>query len=442
MRLRKSILGMVFALAAGLPAGPMTALAADTIYIPLMTYRTGPFANVGVPIANGMADYLNMLNARDGGIGGVKLRIEECETSYDPRKGVECYESTREKNPVVTNPYSTAITLQLIPRASVDKIPILSFAYGLSASADGNTFPWIFNPPSTYWDGASSFIKYVAQEEGGVGKLKGKKIGLIHLDVPYGREPIPLLEALARDYGFTLKLYPVAPSEMENQTSVWLGIRRDRPDWLYMQGLGTMSSTAIGEAVKTGYPMSHFIGNWWTGVEDDARSSNPGSKGYLSLDFNQVGQNFPAIRDILKYVVDKGESRVAAREKVGENFYNRGVLNSVYIAEAIRNAQRLTGNKVITGADMRRGLETLNIDQARLKALGLDGFAAPVQVTCADHSGHDSVYVAEWDGATWTKKSDWIDPIKDKVLPLIYAAAKEYKTSHPGWPKRTEGCDR
>ncbi len=63
----------------------------------------------------------------------VKLQVEECETGYDTKKGVECYESIKGKNPVVTNPYSTGITLQLIPKAAVDKIPILSFSYGLSA---------------------------------------------------------------------------------------------------------------------------------------------------------------------------------------------------------------------------------------------------------------------------------------------------------------------
>ena len=30
-----------------------------------------------------------MLNQRDGGIGGIKLIIEECETGYDTKKGVE-----------------------------------------------------------------------------------------------------------------------------------------------------------------------------------------------------------------------------------------------------------------------------------------------------------------------------------------------------------------
>ena len=41
------------------------------------------------------------------------------------------------------------------------------------------------------------------------------------------------------------------------------------------------------------------------------------------------------------------------------------------IAEAIRNAQKITGKKVVTGEDVRRGLETLNITAARWKEIGL-----------------------------------------------------------------------
>ena len=72
--------------------------------MPLFTYRTGPFAGSGTPIADGMHDYLTMLNERDGGIGGVKLVVDECETSYDTKKGLECYDAAKPKNPVIVNP--------------------------------------------------------------------------------------------------------------------------------------------------------------------------------------------------------------------------------------------------------------------------------------------------------------------------------------------------
>ena len=440
MCLRSLALGLAAMTAATIVVS--TARSEEGIYVPLMSYRTGPYSGAGAAIFNGMSDYLNMLNVRDGGIGGAHLIVEECETGYDTKKGVECYDSTKGKNPVVSTPYSTGITLQLIPKAAVDKIPVLSMAYGLSASADGNNFPWVFNPPATYWDGASAFVRHAAEVEGGFDKLKGKTIGLVHLDAPYGKEPIPLLQALAQDYRFTLKLYPVPGSQMQNQTSLWLDIRRDRPDWIYLQGWGAMNPTALKEASKTDFPMNRLVGVWWAGGEDDVRPAGELAKGYATLNFSGVGQNFPAIQDILKYVVDKGKSQVVSRSRVGENLYNRGVMNAVLIAEAIRAAQQLTGKGKVSGEDVRRGLEALKISEARWTELGLPGFAAPINLSCRDHNGHNGIYLVEWDGSKWTKASGWIEPIKDKVLPLIESAAANYVSANADWPKRTEACDK
>lgn len=433
--------GAVCAMAITGAAFAVPAQAQDSIYIPLLSYRTGPFAGSGIPIANGMNDYLQMLNERDGGIGGVKIAIEECETGYDTNRGLECYEKVKGKNPVVINPYSTGITLGLIPKAAVDKIPVLSMAYGLSASADGQNFPWIFNPPATYWDGLSMIVKYIAGKEGGLDKLKGKTIGYIFFEGGYGREPIPLLQNLAKDFGFEIKLYPVTAQQMQDQSAQWLNVRRDRPAWMIMWGWGAMNPTAVKEAAKINFPMDKFVGVWWSGGEDDARPAGADAKGYLTLNLNGVGAQYPAVQDIVKHVVDKGKSQTA-KDKVGENLYNRGVMNSVLMAEAIANAQKLTGKKAVTGADVRRGFETLEISEARWKAMGLEGFAAPMKVTCANHNGHHSAYMQQWDGTKWVKASDWITPMNDKVQPLIAAASKEYVEKATGWPKRTEACDK
>lgn len=438
MRMRSVWVGVAAAALAGTFSVPATA--DEEIHVPLLTYRTGPFAGSGIPSAAGMRDYLRMINARDGGVNGVRIAIDECETGFDTKKGVECYEQIKARNPVVVNPYSTGITLQLIPRAAVDKIPILSMAYGLSASAVGMTFPWVFNPPATYWDATSVFIKFVAEKEGGLEKLRGKKIALLYLDSPYGKEPIPLLNILAKEYGFEAKLYPVAAQDMQNQGSVWLKVRRDNPDWIYLQGYGAMNPTAIKEAIKAKFPIDHLVANVWSSGDDDARAGGEQAKGLRSLNFHATSPDFDAIRDIKRYVVEKGQSDYPP-EKIGDNIYNHGVYNSMLIVEAIRNAQKLTGKKVVNGEDVRRGLETLNITEARLKDLGLEGFAAPVRVNCADHNGHHALHIAQWDGSRWVKESDWIEPMKDKVRPLLEAAAKDYAANNPGWPPRTEKCD-
>jgi branched-chain amino acid transport system substrate-binding protein len=425
-------LGGALALALAAPA-----FAEDSIYVPLFTYRTGPFAGSGTPVADGMHDYLTMLNERDGGIGGVKLIVDECETGYDTKKGLECYDTVKPKNPVLINPWSTGITLSLIPKASVDKIPILSMAYGLSAAARGDVFPWVFNPPDTYWDGASEILKYLGG--GSVEGLKGKTIGYLYFDAAFGREALPFFQTAAKDAGFDLKLYPVAPADMQNQSSKWLDIRRDKPDFLIMYGWGAMNPTAIKEAVKANFPMDKFVSIWWPN-DADAASAGEAAKGFKELNWHGAGADYPAFADIKKYVIDAGKSQAQAGE-FGATLYGHGVYNSVLIAEAIASAQKLTGKKAVTSEDVRRGLENINLDDARLKAIGLAGFVSPLKVTCADHNTHGATFVQQWDGAKWVKASDAIASSTELVQPLIDAAAKSYAEKNAGWPARTEACD-
>jgi hypothetical protein len=76
-----------------------TAHAQNEQFIPMNGYWVGPYAPGGSGIFGGMIDYINMINAREGGVGGVKLTYEKCETEYNNARGVECYERERRKVP-------------------------------------------------------------------------------------------------------------------------------------------------------------------------------------------------------------------------------------------------------------------------------------------------------------------------------------------------------
>ena len=431
--LKKLVFG---AAALAMTAGTMhvsTASAEDTLYIPSLSYRTGAFAGAGTPIANGFADYFTMLNERDGGIGGAKIVFEECETGYKADKGVECYEATKGNGALAYNPYSTGITLQLIPKAPVDEIPILSMGYGLSAAAIGEKFPWTFNYPASYWSQMSSILQYIDQNGG----IKGKKIGFIYLDVGYGREPIPLLDKLAPEMGFEWVGFPVAGKDMQNQAATWLNVRKERPDWMVAWSFGAMTPTAVKEAAKIRFPMDKFIGNWWSGAHADLEPVGAPGKGYLAANFSGIGTDFPALQDVLKYVVDAGKSQ-AAKEDVGKVNYNRGLFNAVIMAEAIRAAQEKTGKAGISGADMRVGLESFVLDEARLKEIGLEGFTAPIVASCADHEGAGAIFLQQWNGSDWERVSDLIPPMTDVVRPLLEAAAESYVKEQADW--QTQSC--
>ena len=418
----------IAALAAGAMATMLQAPAAqaEEQYIPGLMYRSGPYAPNGIPFANGLADYFTLLNERDGGINGVKIRYEECDTGYNTDRGVECYERLKDPGAAAVTPLSTGITYALIERATADKIPILSMGYGRTAASDGRVFPYVFTLPATYWAGADVMVTYIADQEGGFDKLAGKKIALVYHDSAYGKEPIATLEALAKQHGFEFHKFPVAHPGLE-QKATWLQIGRQvRPDWVLMWGWGVMNSTAIKEAAAVGFPMDHFIGIWWSGAEPDVEPAGKGAVGYKALNMHGTGDSYPALQDMYKYVYDQNKG-VGERDHVGEVLYNRGVFNAVIITEAIRTAQEKYGKKSLTGEQVRDGFEALNLTADRLKEIGLPDFTNPVQVTCADHEGGGAAYVQQWDGKAWKAASDWIQPHRKELLrPMIEEAAAAY----------------
>ena len=99
MKLRQLVLAASVVAAAASSALVSTAAYAQAKeqFFPVLPYRTGAYAPNGVPWANGYADYLKLINARDGGINGVKITFEECDTAYATDRGVECYERLKGK---------------------------------------------------------------------------------------------------------------------------------------------------------------------------------------------------------------------------------------------------------------------------------------------------------------------------------------------------------
>ena len=422
-------LSVVAAAAASLAVGLWAdgALAQNEQFIPRLVYRTGPYAPNGIPFADGYADYLDMVNARDGGINGVKLTYEECETGYDNSKGVECYERLKGKGPTgasLVDPLSTGITYALIERATADKIPVVSMGYGRADASYGAVFPYVFTLPATYWAQADALIKYVASQDGGFDKLKGEKIALVYHDSAYGKEPIATLEKLSAKYGYTFTKFAVSPPGID-QKATWLQVRQQRPNWVFMWGWGVMNSTAIKEAAAVGYPMDHFIGVWWSGSEPDVVPAGDAAKGYKSGTFHGAGTDYKVIKDILQYVYEKGGGKTS-KDKVGEVLYNRGVVNAIYDTEAIRTAQEHFGKKPLKGEEVQWGYEHLNINAARISALGGEGLLVPVQLSCANHEGQGDVRIQQWDGQHWKFVSDWIKPDRDMLDEMYKDSALAY----------------
>ena len=442
MKLKSLVLALA-ALAAGLGAAltsPSALAQAKEQFFPLLAYRTGAYAPNGTPWANGKQDYLKMINARDGGINGVKLTFEECETSYATDKGVECYERLKGRAGLALfDPQATGITFALTDKVAVDKIPLVTLGYGLAASQDGNVFKWNFPLMGSYWTAADMLIQVIGKREGGLDKLKGKKIAIVYHDSPFGKEPLPLLEERAKMHGFELVKVPVTAPGVE-QKSAWLQVRQQKPDYVLLWGWGVMNSTALKEAQATGYPRDKMYGVWWSGAEPDVKDVGEGAKGYNALALNTSGQEPKVIQDILKYVHDKGQG-TGPRDEVGSVLYTRGVIIQMLAIEAVRRAQERFGKgKVMTPEQVRWGLENLALDQKRLDALGFSGVMRPLSTSCQDHMGSTWARLETWNGSKWIVSPDWLQADEQIIKPMVKAAADKYATEKTV-PRRTvEDC--
>lgn len=423
---------------AALATAPAAFAQAKEQFFPVLVYRTGAYAPNGVPFANGYVDYLKLVNAK-GGINGVKISFEECETGYATDKGVECYERLKGKGATVFQPLSTGITFALTEKAPGDKIPLITAGYGRSESQDGGVFKWNFPLAGTYWVAADVLVQHIAKKEGGLDKLKGKKIALVYHDSPYGKEPIPLLQERARTHGFEVQLLPVTHPGVE-QKATWLQIRQSRPDYIFLWGWGVMNSAALKEAVATGYPREKMYGVWWSGAEPDVKDVGEGAKGYNALAMQHGAGRSRVHTEVLKLVHEKGQGTGPA-EEVGTVLYTRGLMSAMLAVEGVKRAQERFGKgKVMTGEQTRWGLENLALDQPKLDALGFAGVMRPISTSCADHMGASWARVHTWSGSAWQFTSDWIQADEQILKPMVKAAADKYAAEKKLTRRAPEDC--
>jgi branched-chain amino acid transport system substrate-binding protein len=300
--------GLVAAVLVGL-VGVTAVAAAGEQFIPVLGVREGAVRSLGIPITNGLIDYLTLLNERDGGINGVKLIWEECETVYDVDRGVECYERLKGKGPTgaAVFPVSyTPLLNALIARATHDQIPLLAGGVGRSVTADGRVFPYVFTPPNTWWSVNTATIRFLGQRAGGMAQLKGLKMVYVYQDNETGREPIPILDAQAAHYGFTVQHLAVQPPGLD-QKATWLRVKVAQPDWVILRSAGVMTPTALKEAAQVGFPRDKIVGAAPTCTEQDMMPAGEAARGFICATWYGMGTDFPLIQDMLKYVYARGK---------------------------------------------------------------------------------------------------------------------------------------
>jgi branched-chain amino acid transport system substrate-binding protein len=75
---------------------------------------------------------------------------------------------------------------------------------------------------------------------------------------------------------------------------------------------------------------------------------------------------------------------------------------------------------------VRWGVENLDINAGRLKALGFNTMLPPIKLSCTDHGGSGLVRFQQWTGTEWKAVSDWISGDRPMVRQMIEDSAAKY----------------
>ncbi len=366
--------------------------------------------------SQGQRDYISLLNAR-GGIKGTPVDLETVDTGNEPQRGIEAYERFKNEGAVLVDFLSTPVSRAVVPRALADGINVITAFHGRSDAADGSVFPTIFPMTPAYWSQATAVVKYIGDKEGG--NLKGKKIALVHIDSPFGKEPIPVFQKLSEKLGFTFSDIGY-PSPGNEQSAQWTQVRRDKPDWVVIWGAGGGQPNSVREALRNGIAPDHIASVIWLSETDMTLVGADQAKGIVRFEGVASGTDSPILKAIQSEVLAKGKGAGDAT-KVGSSYYNIGVATMALFAEGARLAIEKEGAP-LTAAKLKKGLESI-------KDFTAEGLMPPVTITADDHQGGGRGRLAAWDGKAWKAQSDWFPAYQDIVWELVKKSSAEFKTA-------------
>ncbi len=405
-------------LIAALTAGASLALAQEKVVkFGFAQDFTVVYTFVTAEYSQGQRDYLSLINER-GGIKGYKIMADVVDHGSAIPRGIEAYERFKREGVVLIDPLSTPVARALVPRALADKMNLIMTFSGRSDAADGTAFPYVMPLSTNYWSQATILIEYISRQE--KGSLQGKKIALAYIDTGFGREPLPMLQELAKRKGFEFQGFPYAAPGNE-QSAVWTSVRRFKPDWTIIWGGGVGQTVSVKEALRNGIPAERIASVIWLSESDMAVVGNDAAKGVLKFEGVAGGREPKIIQDILKEVVGKGKG-AGKPELVGTTYYNMGVVMAALMVEGVRLTLEKNPNAAPTSESVNEGLRSITKFTA-------EGMLPPVTITKSDHQGGGQGRIAQWDGKRWVAKSDWFAADQDIVWQLIKASSDEFRKS-------------
>jgi branched-chain amino acid transport system substrate-binding protein len=403
--IRKTLLAAALASAGLAASGIAQAQAKDALQFATLLDFTRVYTFLTNEYSQGQQDYIKLVNA-EGGIDGHPVRLIIKDHASYPERGIAQYNEAKAAGALFFDFLSTPVANALMPRANEDRLPMIAFAHGRADAADGQAFPYVFPSAAIYRSQAALHLQYIDQQEGG---LKGKKIAFVHIDSPFGKEPIELLNKVAQTKNFEVKLFPY-PVPGTEQAATWSEVRRYRPDKVIIWGAGPGQGVSIRGALGNGIPAKDIHSVVWLSESDMQSFKGNEVVGVKRVTLVGTGTGSPILKRINQKVIEAGNG-TGDKAKIGTTYYNIGVASMAMTVEAAKLGLKKLGAP-LTGEKLKQGYEML-------KDYDAEGLMPKLTFTTQDHQGGGWGRISEWDGKQWAPKGDWFNAYQDVVWDLI-----------------------
>lgn len=373
--MKRSITVLLAAALAG--AWSFGASASDDLTLGLISNRTGPTSDIGIPHADGVLDAWKWQN-QQGGIDGHIVYITEIECGYD----IDCtrdafnFLATEEEVPLIHG-FGTPDSIAVIPLTNREKTVYLPLAYA-EELVDADNAPYMFVTNADYSTAGRSAVRYV--------KEMGGSLALARYPEGFGIAPIPAIkdeaERLGVDIVAELDVDYVPTDAIEDV----LNIKKSGATHVWLGNTNTSMSVIAAELARQDVD-AKIIGNIYAGDEAFIDNSGRLAEGHLAM-YGSVSLSEDDIAMI-------EEIKKAGYRGASSTHYIRGWAQGLLAGAAIERALAENSGE-LTGETIRQALYDL-------ESFSPGGLIPPVDFSPDDHRPNMVGDVYRVEDGNWVK---------------------------------------
>lgn len=331
-------------LAAGLLSGVAQAGDKKDIVLGGSIPLTGVFAFAGVGLHAGIQDSVKVIN-EGGGIEGRNLVYVPEDTGYKVDASVAAFNKITSQHDVsFYYGDSTAFEKTISPEVDRSGKMVLTGASFASELNDPKKYPNVFIGGPSYTDMIGILMEHIAKEK------PGAKVGLIHSDTEFGRDPVEGAKETAKKLGLNLDLViSTAPGGVDVSTEV-LKMRRARPDFVIFHGYVLAPIPEFITQARSMGLKTKFMGTFWSTDNAMVQKMGEAADGFMGVTpysyYYDDAKNAPMLEKIR-----------SMRDTYQSNAYMQGFFNTMMMAEGARNA--IKAGKELNGASIKAGMQAI-----------------------------------------------------------------------------------